>query len=69
MFLIKNKEKAVNVYMTLRKALDFYPEQIAVIDGKRSYTYRQIGKRVAGLARFLKSQGIQTGRPEKSLTY
>ena len=50
----------MNVYMTLRKALDFYPEKIAVIDGKRSYTYRQIGKRVAGLARFLKSQGIQT---------
>jgi acyl-CoA synthetase (AMP-forming)/AMP-acid ligase II len=45
--------------MTLRKALDLYPEKIAIIDRERSYTYQQIGKRVAGLARFLKSQGIQ----------
>jgi acyl-CoA synthetase (AMP-forming)/AMP-acid ligase II len=45
--------------MTLKKALDLYPAKIAIIDGERSYTYQQIGERVAGLARFLKSQEIQ----------
>ena len=44
--------------MTLRKALDLYPEKIAVIDGDRSYTYQQIGERVAGLARFFQNRGI-----------
>jgi acyl-CoA synthetase (AMP-forming)/AMP-acid ligase II len=46
--------------MTLQKALDLYPEKTAVIDGERSFTYQQIGERVAALGRFLKSQGIQT---------
>ena len=46
--------------MTLQKALELYPEKIGLIDGDRSYTYQQIGERVAGLARFLESQGIQT---------
>ncbi len=50
----------MNIWMTLKKALNLYPEKIAVVDGERSYTYQQIGERVAGLARFLKSQGIQT---------
>ena len=50
----------MNIWMTLKKALDFYPKKIAVIDGGCSYTYRQIGERVAGLARFFESQGIKT---------
>ena len=49
----------MNIWMTLRKALDLYPEKIAVIDGDRSYTYQQIGERVAGLARFFQNRGIQ----------
>ena len=49
----------MNIWMTLRKALDLYPEKIAVIDGERKYTYHQIGERVAGLARFFQSRGIQ----------
>jgi fatty-acyl-CoA synthase len=44
--------------MTLQKALDLYPEKIGVIDGDRSFTYRQIGERVAALAEFFKNQGI-----------
>jgi acyl-CoA synthetase (AMP-forming)/AMP-acid ligase II len=44
--------------MTLQKALDLYPEKIAVIDGDRSFTYRQIGKRVAALAGFFQNQGV-----------
>jgi len=49
----------VNIWMTLGKALDLYPEKIAVLDGEHSYSYRQIGVRVAGLARFFQNCGIQ----------
>jgi len=38
--------------MTLTKAVEFYPDKTAVVDGGLSYTYAQIGGRVAGLARF-----------------
>jgi len=49
----------VNIWMTLGKALDLYPEKIAVIDGDRSYTYQQIGERVTGLAQFFQNRGVQ----------
>ena len=49
----------MNIWTTLQKALDLFPEKIAVSDGERSFTYQQIGERVAGLARFLQNQGIQ----------
>ena len=49
----------MNIWMTLKKALDLYPEKIAVIDGQHKYTYHQIGERVAGLARFFQNRGIQ----------
>ncbi len=49
----------MNIWMTLQKALDLFPEKLAVIDGARSFTYQQIGERVAGLARFLQNQGVQ----------
>jgi fatty-acyl-CoA synthase len=49
----------VNIWITLRRALDLYSAKIAVIDGEQSYTYQQIGERVAGLARFFQNQGIQ----------
>jgi len=57
--LIKDKENAVHIWMTLQKALDLYPEKIGVIDAERTLTYRQIGKRVAALGGFFKHQGIE----------
>ncbi len=48
----------MNIWMTLQKALDLYPEKIGVIDGDRSFTYRQIGERVCALAEFFKNRGI-----------
>jgi acyl-CoA synthetase (AMP-forming)/AMP-acid ligase II len=45
--------------MILKKALDLYPDKIGVVDGKQSYTYRQVGERVAGLARYFQEQKIQ----------
>ncbi|MGD9056761.1 MAG: AMP-binding protein, partial [Desulfobacterales bacterium] len=49
----------MNIWMTLGKALDLYPDKIGVVDGDRSYTYRQVGERVAGLARYFQKQKIQ----------
>ena len=45
--------------MTLKKAVEFYPDKTAVVDGAHSFTYTQIGRRVAALARFFQAQGIE----------
>jgi len=45
--------------MTLKKAVEFYPSKTAVVDGRLSFTYSQIGERVAGLARFFQARGIE----------
>jgi acyl-CoA synthetase (AMP-forming)/AMP-acid ligase II len=47
--------------MTLKKALDLYPDRIGAVDGDRSFTYAQIGERVSGLARFFQAQAISPG--------
>ena len=39
--------------------MEFYPAKTAVLDGERSFTYSQIGERVAALARFFQVQGIE----------
>jgi fatty-acyl-CoA synthase len=51
----------LDIWMTLKKALDLYPGRVAVVDGDRSFTYSEIGSRVSGLARFFQTQGIQPG--------
>jgi hypothetical protein len=46
----------MNIWMTLKKALNLYPEKIGVIDANRSFTYRQIGEfRAKTVSQFLKS--------------
>ncbi|MDX2500563.1 MAG: long-chain-fatty-acid--CoA ligase [Deltaproteobacteria bacterium] len=45
--------------MTLKKALDLYPDRVGIVDGNRSFTYAETGNRVKGLARFFQAQGIQ----------
>jgi acyl-CoA synthetase (AMP-forming)/AMP-acid ligase II len=45
--------------MTIQKALDFYPDKVGVVDEASSFTYAQVGKRIAGLARFFQARGIQ----------
>jgi acyl-CoA synthetase (AMP-forming)/AMP-acid ligase II len=47
--------------MTLKKAVEFYPDKTAVVDGDRSFTYTRIYERVAALARFFQRQGIKPG--------
>ena len=44
--------------MTLQKAIDYYPDKVGVVDGRKKFTYAQVGERVAGLARFFRAQGI-----------
>ena len=55
------EEPLVDIWKTLTKAIDLYPDKIAVVDGDSTYTYPQIGERAQALARFLVSQGIQPG--------
>ena len=45
--------------MTLQKAVGYYPDKVGVVDGKQTFTYAQVGERVAGLARFFQAQGLQ----------
>ena len=49
----------MEIWMTLKKALDLYPHRVAVADGERTFTYTEIGDRVKGLARFFQAQAIQ----------
>ena len=49
----------MDIWMTLKKALDLYPDRVAVVDGDRSFTYAEIGERVTGLARFFQAQAIR----------
>ena len=49
----------MNIWMTLKKAVDFYPTKKAVVDGDQSFTYAQTYERVAALARFFQARGIE----------
>ncbi|UCD77792.1 MAG: AMP-binding protein, partial [Desulfobacterales bacterium] len=49
----------MDIWMTLKKAVDFYPAKTGVVDGDRSFTYVQTFERVAALARFLQAQGVE----------
>jgi len=51
----------VDIWKTLTKAIDLYPDKVAVVDGEQSFTYPQIGDRAQALARFLGTQGIGPG--------
>ncbi len=45
----------------LRRAAELYPEKIAVVDGDRRYTYRQLQERVNQLAHSLLKLGVKKG--------
>ena len=51
----------MDIWKTLAKAIDLYPDKVAVVDGGRTFTYPQIGDRAQALARFLSTQGIEPG--------
>jgi len=46
--------------MTLRKAVEMYPDKVGVVDGDLSFTYKEMGKRIGALANFLRAHGIET---------
>ena len=45
----------------LRRAAYVYPEKLAVVDGERRYSYRQLGERSWRLANALRSAGLRKG--------
>ena len=49
----------MDIWMTLKKAVDLYPDKKAVVDGDQSFTYAQINRRVAALARFFQARSIE----------
>jgi acyl-CoA synthetase (AMP-forming)/AMP-acid ligase II len=49
----------LDIWMTLKKAVDFFPNKTAVVDGQRVFTYTQIWDRVSALARFFQVQAIK----------
>ncbi len=48
----------VNVWTTLQRALDHYPHKVGVVDGPRSFTYREVARRAAALACHLRRRGV-----------
>ncbi|SDB97340.1 fatty-acyl-CoA synthase [Melghirimyces thermohalophilus] len=44
-----------------RRAVKYYPNQIAVVDGKKRFTYREFGERVNRLSNALSALGIGKG--------
>ncbi len=48
----------MDIWLTLRKARNLYPDKVGVIDGDRSFTYARIGDRVDALARFFQDRNI-----------
>lgn len=51
----------MNIWLSLSKALNLYADRKAIVDGDKSFTYRQFGRRVADLARFLLSCSLSKG--------
>ncbi len=45
----------------LRRAAYVYPDKVAVVDGERRYSYRQLGERSWRLANALRSAGLRKG--------
>jgi fatty-acyl-CoA synthase len=55
----------MNIWEILSKAVCMYPDKTGVVDGERRLTYAEVGKRIAGLARFFQAQGL---RPQERIS-
>lgn len=44
-----------------RRAVKYYPQKVAVIDGEKEFTYREFGRRVDQLSSALNQAGIDQG--------
>ena len=51
----------MNIWTTLQRASDLYPHKVGVVDGPRSFTYREVGQRAAALACHLRGRGVGPG--------
>ena len=52
---------AMDIWSLLERAVSLYPDQLGVVDGERGFDYQEVGSRCAGLARFLRRQGVRAG--------
>ncbi|MBL8857963.1 MAG: long-chain-fatty-acid--CoA ligase [Planctomycetes bacterium] len=50
-----------NLWSSLERAARLHPDAIAVVDGARSYTYREFRARAAALALWLDNEGVKRG--------
>ncbi len=51
----------MNIASILERAASLYPAAEAVVDGDSRFTYAQVRERAAGLAGFLRSEGVRKG--------
>jgi acyl-CoA synthetase (AMP-forming)/AMP-acid ligase II len=51
----------MNLWLSLNKALSLYGDREALVDGKKRFTYRQFGRRVANLIKALTDIGLKKG--------
>ncbi|MFN8655026.1 MAG: long-chain-fatty-acid--CoA ligase [Candidatus Obscuribacterales bacterium] len=51
----------MNIWISLSKALSLWPNSDAIVDGDKSFTYRQFGERVGALSSWLEKAGIKRG--------
>jgi acyl-CoA synthetase (AMP-forming)/AMP-acid ligase II len=51
----------LDIFSILQQAAHRHPDNVALVDGDRRFTYAQVLDRTRGLARYLASQGIRAG--------
>jgi fatty-acyl-CoA synthase len=57
----RKRRKAVDISQTLEGALALGPDRVAIVDGGRSFTYRELASRACGLARLAADEGVRPG--------
>ncbi|MGH9550627.1 MAG: AMP-binding protein, partial [Terriglobales bacterium] len=51
----------MDLSLSLKRALNLWPKQEAIIDGYKRFTYEHFAKRVASLAHWLRGFGLKKG--------
>jgi len=51
----------MHIWQTLTRAIALHPDQLAVVDGERRLSYRELGDRAARLAAWLSERGLGRG--------
>ena len=51
----------MDIWATLQRAVELYPNKVGVVDGPRRLTYAEVGRRAATLAHQLRQRGVGPG--------